>query len=222
VPASLTSGYAVPADDVAPARLGAPYGARHLQPYNLRAKSLNPCACTPRVHIQQIFRTLRVIAHLSLELPRLRRIGLFPSPRGRSSKTDSITGGRGRRGGAGRGGGRAATRRALSLLLARTFPRFGAIPICDLPRAIKRITVAPERSRISGDLRSRFAIRPRGSTADSVKGARGGARGYARSRRGNFAVAMATRLRGANEGRSSGEDATGCDLPLREPRQVPA
>jgi len=108
VPASLTSGYAVPADDVAPARLGAPYGARHLQPYNLRAKSLNPCACTPRVHIQQIFRTLRVIAHLSLELPRLRRIGLFPSPRGRSSKTDSITGGRGRRGG--RGGAEVAPR----------------------------------------------------------------------------------------------------------------
>lgn len=43
LPASLTSGYAVPADDVAPARLEAPYGVRHLQP---SAKVSQP-RCTP-------------------------------------------------------------------------------------------------------------------------------------------------------------------------------
>lgn len=46
VAASLTSGYAVLADDVAPTRLEAPYGVRHLQPYNLRPNSLNP-HCNP-------------------------------------------------------------------------------------------------------------------------------------------------------------------------------
>ena len=44
MPASLTSGYAVPADDVAPARLKAPYGVQHLQP---SAKVSQP-RCTSR------------------------------------------------------------------------------------------------------------------------------------------------------------------------------
>lgn len=241
MPASLTSGYAVPADDVAPARPGDPLRRPTPRTSQPSAKVSQPFARATPTRVQRGFPERKQSGELSRSHSshsssamdqRFRRSSnaitscvrsalrdspplLLPPPprRGdpsttKSAETDSS---------------RAHSRRECIFTLARElsperarFPRFRAefpsseqpaIPICDLPRAIKRITVAPARSRVADQRRPSIPVSypPASPPANSVKGARARAWQF---RRGGYRYPTWSK-------RSVFARTTGCDLSRR-------